>query len=122
MKLSLSQQEFIQNASSKSLATVHEGKPHVIPVSTLIYRNECIFLCNYYMNQTPKNIQSHPYVALSIWEGFQGFQIKGKAEYLDSGSLFEAIPDVVYRQHLERKIYGIIKIIPDNIIDIVCKK
>ncbi|MCA9352133.1 hypothetical protein KC866_01965 [Patescibacteria group bacterium] len=119
MNLSKQQQDTILRASSKALATYSDIHGlNVVPVSTINMVNHHVVLCNYFMNKTHENIVHDHHVALACWSDGCGIQMKGTAQYHESGDLFEHMREGVARIHPERTLRGIIVITVDHIFDI----
>ncbi|MCA9353210.1 pyridoxamine 5'-phosphate oxidase family protein [Patescibacteria group bacterium] len=119
MKLSEQQRDTILNASSKALATYSDIHTlNVVPVSTVRIVDHHVVLCNYFMNKTRENIVRDYHIALTCWSNGQGLQIKGTAQYLASGDLFEHIQKEVIEMHPERTLCGIIVVTVDQVFDI----
>jgi len=74
-----------------SLATAtKDGIPNSVPVGAKkVIDNETLLISNQYFNKTLENIQSNPKVAVTFWEGKEGYQIKGTTTIETQGELFE---------------------------------
>ena len=67
-----------------------DGAPNVVPVgSKKIIDNETILISNQFMNKTLSNMKSNPRVAVTFWEGREGYQLKGSVTIETSGPRFE---------------------------------
>lgn len=118
MKLSKNVTEMILNSESKALATSNPEGVNVAPVSTVKVINNQIILVNYFMRKTLENIQRNSHVALACWKGLEGYQIKGTAEHLNSGELFDSISVWVKEILPERTVRGILVLTPEEIFDV----
>lgn len=82
-----------------AVATVMEnGNPNIIGVACVkVARGNQILITDNYMNQTVKDIQNNPRVALAVWNRkWEGYKLLGKAQYFDKGKWLErvrAIPE-----------------------------
>jgi predicted pyridoxine 5'-phosphate oxidase superfamily flavin-nucleotide-binding protein len=67
-----------------------DGAPNVVPVgSKKIIDSETILISNQFMNKTLSNMKSNPRVAVTFWEGREGYQLKGSVTIETSGPRFE---------------------------------
>ena len=72
-----------------STATV-DGTPNCVPMgSKKIIDDETILISNQFMNKSEANIKANPKVAVTFWEGHEGYQLKGTAVFETSGPRFE---------------------------------
>ena len=72
-----------------STATV-DGTPNSVPVgSKKIIDNETILISNQFLNKTLANMKVNPKVAVTFWEGFEGYQLKGTVSIETSGQRYE---------------------------------
>lgn len=74
----------------KQLATAdRNGFPNVVPINFMkILDDETILASAVFMTKTFSNLKENPVCALSVWEGFAGYQFKGSAEIVTEGSTF----------------------------------
>jgi hypothetical protein len=70
------------NADGKALGTVSHGEINVIPVSTIKLVDNKIWLINYFMGKTVKNILENKQAVLTCWKKLEGYKLKCKAEYI----------------------------------------
>lgn len=116
-------EQFILSADSKALGTIStSGIVNVVPVSSIKIINEKIVLVNYFMDKTLENIKSHNQVSLVVWSKMMGYQIKGVAEYVTEGSIFDDIVLWIKETIPDRVVKGIIFISPTEIYDIAPSK
>lgn len=75
------------------LATESDGNPNCIPVFfTKVLSDGTLAIGDAFMNKTLKNIEKNDRIAISVFEmPPQGYQIKGIAKYVTSGSVVEAM-------------------------------
>ena len=74
------------------IATVDaEGKPNVCPKGSLnVLDNEHLWYTESAGKKTYENIKKNPSVAVVVLEKRRGYQLKGKAEFITEGPIFEA--------------------------------
>ena len=84
-----------------ALATVSEdGNPHCIAVAFVkVVSKDKILVTDNYMNETVKNIQRNPNVALVVWnknweEECSGYELRGVAEYFKEGKWYEMVKQI----------------------------
>ena len=118
MELTNEIKDMILNAEGKALATLKDGEPHVVPVSTVKIEGDKILLVNYFMGQTLKNALANPKVSLTAWRGLEGFQIKAEVEYITDGELFEATKEWVAIDLPERVVLGVLMLTPTEVYDV----
>ncbi len=67
-----------------------DGMPNAVPVGAKkILDDETILISDQYLNKTLANIKSNAKVALTFWQGMEGYQLKGTATVETSGQRFE---------------------------------
>jgi uncharacterized protein len=67
-----------------------DGMPNAIPIgSKKIIDDEMVLISDQFFNKTLANMKANPKVALTFWEGHEGYQIKGTATIETSGARFE---------------------------------
>lgn len=108
----------IQQAESKSLATISSEYPHVVPVSTVKVIDNKILLVNYFLGTTLKNIQANPRVSLACWKGLEGYQIKATVEYVTEGDYVTMIKEWVAEILPTRTVKGVLILTPVEIYDV----
>ncbi len=81
------------------VATTCDGEPHVVPVCFVKPAGmDKILIANNFVAKTAKNILRGSRVALSavkFTDGYVGYMLKGRAEVLESGELFESMKKLV---------------------------
>ncbi|MBI5063194.1 MAG: pyridoxamine 5'-phosphate oxidase family protein [Desulfatitalea sp.] len=76
-------------AAVLSTATA-DGTPNAVQVGAKkIIDAETILISDQYLNKTLANMQSNPRVAVTFWEGHEGYQLKGTVTIETSGPRFE---------------------------------
>lgn len=72
-----------------STATV-DGLPNSVPVgSKKIIDSETILISNQFLNKTLANLKANPKVAVTFWEGMEGYQLKGTVTIETTGQRYE---------------------------------
>lgn len=70
-------------------ATV-DGTPNAVPIGAKkIIDDETILISDQFFNKTLENLTANPNVAVTWWEGHEGYQIKGTATVETTGKRFE---------------------------------
>ena len=84
-------QEMFNRVGIKQLATAdNKGVPNVVPINFMrILDEETILASAVFMTKTFNNLEENPVCALSIWEGFAGYQLKGSAAIVTDGPVFK---------------------------------
>ena len=72
-----------------STATV-DGTPNTVPVgSKKIIDGETILFSDQFFNKTLANMKANPKVAVTFWEGQEGYQLKGTVSIETTGQRYE---------------------------------
>lgn len=72
-----------------STATL-DGTPNAVPVGAKqIIDDETLLISDQFFNKTLANMKSNPKVAVSFWDGHEGYQVKGTVTIETSGDRFE---------------------------------
>ena len=67
-----------------------DGTPNAVPVGAKkIIDSETILISDQFLNKTLANIKANPKVAVTFWEGHEGYQIKGTVTIETSGKRYE---------------------------------
>ncbi|MEZ4549419.1 MAG: pyridoxamine 5'-phosphate oxidase family protein [Desulfobacterales bacterium] len=67
-----------------------DGTPNAVPVGAKkIIDDETVLISDQFFGKTLANIKANPKVALTYWEGHEGYQIKGTVTVETSGPRFE---------------------------------
>jgi len=93
-----------------ALATVdQDNKPHCIAVAfaRVVSENQILITDNY-MVKTRYNIQDNPNVSVVVWnknwkENCTGYELKGRAEYFESGKWLEKAKEISENKGEPRK-------------------
>ncbi len=118
MKLSQKVTDTITGALAKALASSGPEGVNVVPVSMVKVNTDTIWLFDFFMDKTAKNIQIDSPVALVAWSEMIGVQIKAEATYVTEGNDFAEAIAWVKTQNPTRIVKGLIVLKPTNIFDI----
>lgn len=90
-KMTERMQELFNKVPAAVLATATaDGTPNAVPVGAKkILDDEIILISDQFFNKTLANLKANPKVAVSFWEGHEGYQIKGSVTIETSGRRFE---------------------------------
>ena len=79
--------ELFEKLPSVLLSTATpDGVPNCVPVGAKkILDDHTILISDQYMNKTLANIKANPRVAITFWEGHEGYQLKGTVAVETSG-------------------------------------
>lgn len=67
-----------------------DGTPNAVPVGKKrIIDDETILVSDQWLNKTLANMKAHPRVAVTFWEGREGYQLKGTVTIETTGQRFE---------------------------------
>jgi len=113
---------FLLKSESKALASIGSNGINVIPVSTIFIEDDTIFLVDYFMDKTIKNILENNNVSIVAWSQLEGYQIKCIANYETEGERVENIKYKVKDMHPDRDLKGLLILKPQNIFDISIPK
>lgn len=87
-------QRFLRNEEFLYVGTANDsGKPSVAPKFLIKIENDFVYLADFVMGATARNIRSNPQVALSVvhMAALEGYIIHGTAEILESGTEYDAV-------------------------------
>jgi len=89
-KMTKEMQEMFNRVGLKQLATSDKkGVPNVVPINFMkLLDDETILASAVFMTKTFSNIKENPVCAISVWEGFAGYQFKGSATIHTEGPIF----------------------------------
>jgi predicted pyridoxine 5'-phosphate oxidase superfamily flavin-nucleotide-binding protein len=67
-----------------------DGTPNAVPVGAKkIIDDETVLISDQFFGKTLANIKANPKVAVTFWEGHEGYQLKGTVTVETSGARFE---------------------------------
>jgi len=108
----------IANASAKALASYGPAGLNVVPVSTVRVNIESVWLFNFFMDKTVRNIAEAPTVALACWDDLTGIQLRATAEYFTKGKVFTEAAAWVAPKHPDRTLRGVLVLTPTACYDV----
>jgi len=90
--------EIIEN-NPITIATIKDLEVHLVIAAFAKIINNKILITNNYMKQTIKNVKENSNISISVynkeWEtNCKGYEIKGTANYFDSGKWIEKIKEI----------------------------
>ncbi|MBT9583589.1 hypothetical protein IV102_09570 [bacterium] len=110
------------NADAKALATYSDGNLNVVPVSSIKLVDGKIWLIDYFMEKTSRNLSQSSFAALVCWKAMIGFQVKGTCSYVTEGSDYDRASEWILSILPERVVKGLLIIYPTEIYDIAPAK
>jgi predicted pyridoxine 5'-phosphate oxidase superfamily flavin-nucleotide-binding protein len=108
----------IEAAEHKALATCCAGEINVVPVSVVRVVGGQLWLHDFFMDKTAKNVCAEPRAALALWSGLTGIQIKGNVEYQTDGTAFEEAEKWIRENFSDRTLRGLLVFTPSVAYDI----
>jgi hypothetical protein len=67
-----------------------DGTPNAVPVGAKkIIDAQTILISDQFLNKTLANMKNNPRVAVTFWDGHEGYQLKGSVTIETSGTRFE---------------------------------
>jgi len=84
-------QELFEKVPTAVLATATgDGTPNAVPVGAKkVLDDETILISDQFFNKTIANLKINPKVAISFWDGYEGYQFKGTVTIETTGNRFE---------------------------------
>jgi len=84
-------QELLIKVPAAVLSTASlDGKPNSVPIgSKKIIDNETVLFSDQFLNKTLANMKANPQVAVTFWEGQEGYQLKETVTIETSDQRFE---------------------------------
>jgi len=74
------------------------GTPNLVPVNAVkILDDETILVSDQFFGKTLNNIKENPRVAITFWDKFEGYQVKGEAQIITEGKIFEETSEWIKR-------------------------
>lgn len=111
-------QKAIETAEARALATSGADGINVVPISMARVVGDEVWLFDFFMGKTIANIEEDAQVALSVWVGLTGVQIKGTATIHREGDIFTDGVAWVQAQNPDRVTRGVIVITSQQTYDI----
>ncbi len=90
-KMTERMQELFNKVPAAVLTTATlDGTPNAVPVGAKkIIDDETLLISDQFLNKTLANMKNNPKVAVTFWEGHEGYQLKGSITIETSGARFE---------------------------------
>ncbi len=90
-KMTERMQELFNKVPAAVLTTATlDGTPNAVPVGAKkIIDDETLLISDQFLNKTLANMKNNPKVAVTFWEGREGYQLKGSITIETSGARFE---------------------------------
>lgn len=84
--------ELFEKVPAVILSTAtRDGVPNAVPVGAKkIIDDETILISDQFFNKTLENLKANPNVAITWWEGHEGYQLKGTVTIETTGKRYEA--------------------------------
>ncbi len=102
------------------VATFGEGEPNVVPVAFKnVTEGGRLVIANVFLETTVKNVLENGRAAISVYSvsPMEGYQIKGKAEYLTEGAdvdAFKVLVEGAFKGAMTAR--GVVSITPEKVI------
>jgi len=83
--------ELFQKVPAVILSTATaDGTPNAVPVGAKkVIDAQTLLISDQFLNKTLANLKENPQVAITFWEGHEGYQIKGSVTIETSGQRYE---------------------------------
>ncbi len=91
-------QEFLKGKMAWVATAASDGMPNTTPKGSVrVIDDEHVFFADLFSRKTRENLRANPKVAVTVADmtTFKGYQIKGSAEILESGLLFEQMREEI---------------------------
>jgi uncharacterized protein len=105
-------------AEARALATSGPAGINVVPVSVVEVTDTSIYLFDFFMNKTVENICLQPDVALVVWKGLTGVQIKATAQYVTDGDIYDSYVISMKVMYPGRTLRGVLVLTPTSVYDV----
>lgn len=116
--LNKSHLDTILTAEAKVLATTGRHGVNAVPVSAVNINNDKIYLYNFFMGKTIDNLIQTPAVALTVWSGLVGLQIKAMAVYVTEGEMYNSAKIDMKQKFPDRVLSGVIVLTPTTVYNV----
>ncbi|PLX06327.1 MAG: hypothetical protein C0596_17815 [Marinilabiliales bacterium] len=103
-------QDFFDSIPFMALGTCdRDGIPNVSVIgSKKIVDDNKIWIIDTFFDKTKDNILKNKNVSISFWKGIIGYQIKGKAKYVESGEKFEIAKQWILKLKPRKIVKGLV--------------
>lgn len=98
--------EMFEKQKTVVLATASpDGTPNAVPVGAKqVIDEETILISDQFFNKTLQNLKANPQAAISMWEGHEGYQFKGRITIETEGERFEKTAAWIAKKGEEAKL------------------
>ena len=110
-------QVLLDAEAAKALATVGPCGLNVAAVSSIKLVDDTIWLVDYFMNKTRKNIQATQQASLVAWSGLASYQVRAAVTYHTKGAVYVRACKWVQQIHPERAVQGVLVLTPEEVFD-----
>ena len=112
MKIPNEIKEFFESVPSMAFSTSDKkSSPNVVAIAAKkIVKKDTIWIIDTFFQKTKKNILQNPKVAIAMWEGSKGYQIKGNAKYYSEGEVFEEAKNWILKSRPNKIVKGVVEI------------
>ncbi len=109
------------------VATSSKDMPHLVPVCFVKALDDGrLLIGNVFISRTEQNIESNPRIALAVAfkrNGWDGYLLKGRAEVLKEGSLFDSFKqEVLERSGGKRKLRSALLVSVEEVYSLAPRK
>ena len=97
-------QEFLRGRMAWVATAGSDGMPNTTPKGSVqVIDDEHVVFADLFSRKTRANLQANPKIAITVSDEatFQGYQIKGSAELLESGPLFDQMAEGLKKAPME---------------------
>lgn len=96
-----------------------EGKPNTVAIaSTKIAGDDSLWIIDTYFDKTENNLRENEEVAVTFWQGIEGYQMKGRAKYQTEGETFEEAKAWILEKKPDKNVKGVVEVKVDEIYSI----
>ena len=88
-----------------------DGIPNVVAIgSKKVVGDNKIWIIDTYFKKTKRNLMENNKVSITMWQGSEGYQLKGEADYYSSGKLFNRAKKWILELKPGKKVKGVVEI------------
>jgi len=104
--------QFFESVSVMAFSTADkDGKPNVVAIgSKKIVNDNTIWIIDTFFKKTKENLLQNNKVAIAMWKGSKGYQIKGIAKYYSEGPIFEEAKNWILELKPQKIVKGVVEI------------
>lgn len=91
--------------------TDNNGNPNVVAIaSKKIVNDDKIWAIDTFFGKTKENLLQNNKVAIAMWKGGKGYQIKGISTYYSKGKIFEKAKNWILKLKPQKIVKGVVEI------------